>query len=270
MEPVKPPTNSDINIARKIWFTAAMFLGVLLAFSVYVHYEKEIDRANAQRHQSLLLADQLRQSSDDLTRMARSFVVTGDPIFKSYYQEILDISDGRHQRPEGYLYPYWDLVLGQVLVHRSNNGPGTPLLEMIRQAGFSEAELAKLVLAKANSDALTSVEIEAMRLVEQGGTQAQRNYAIQSLHDSRYHLAKAAIIAPIKDAFEMMDLRTAQKVADVARVAVWLRILVVLIAMLAMAMLWRSYQGMRRILGTSAQNIHEHLQRIGQIGRAHV
>jgi len=43
----------------------------------------------------LSIADQLRQSSDDLTQMARAFVVVGDPRFKKYYQHILDIRDGK-------------------------------------------------------------------------------------------------------------------------------------------------------------------------------
>ena len=39
---------------------------------------EEIDRANRQRYVSYLLADELRQSSDDLTRLVRTYVVTGD------------------------------------------------------------------------------------------------------------------------------------------------------------------------------------------------
>ena len=42
--------------------------------------------------------------------MARTYVLTGDPAYKKYYQEILDIRDGRQARPEQYEDIYWDLV----------------------------------------------------------------------------------------------------------------------------------------------------------------
>ena len=96
---------------RRLWLTLAMFFVLLAAFGVYVYSEKQIDRANSQRHHSHILTDKLRQSSDDLTRMARTYVVTGDPRYKKYYQDILDIRDGKKPEPEGYRYLYWDCLL---------------------------------------------------------------------------------------------------------------------------------------------------------------
>ena len=37
------------------------------------------------RYQSYLLADEWRQSSDDLTRLARTYSVTGDLAYKKQY-----------------------------------------------------------------------------------------------------------------------------------------------------------------------------------------
>ena len=64
------------RFSRNLLLTA--FLLVLIAglFAAYVRAEKQIDRANHKRHRSFLLADELRQSSDDLSRMARTYVVT--------------------------------------------------------------------------------------------------------------------------------------------------------------------------------------------------
>jgi hypothetical protein len=60
---------------------AAVF--TLVAGSLYVvsralDTEGDIVRAEARRYSSYKLADELRQSSDDLTRMAQLYVVTGD------------------------------------------------------------------------------------------------------------------------------------------------------------------------------------------------
>jgi methyl-accepting chemotaxis protein len=58
--------------------------------------------ASVRKYQSYLLADELRQSSDDLTRLGRTYVVTGDPSYKQQYMDILDIRDGKKPRPSEY------------------------------------------------------------------------------------------------------------------------------------------------------------------------
>lgn len=84
-------------------------------FVLYVHSEHEVDRANERRQNSYRLAEALQQSSDDLTRMVKGYVVTSDPRFKEYFQTILDIRRGKIRQPEGYSYIYWDLVLAHPL-----------------------------------------------------------------------------------------------------------------------------------------------------------
>ena len=96
-----PPSNTGASpwFSRYLWLTLGMFVVFVTSFVLYVRAEKEIDRANETRQQSFQLADELRQSSDDLTRMVRTYVVTGDPIYRQHYQEILDIRDGKVARP---------------------------------------------------------------------------------------------------------------------------------------------------------------------------
>ena len=60
------------------------------------------------RYTSSLLADELRQSSDDLTRLARTYVMSGDPMWEQQYFEVLDIRNGKKARPAGYEKIYWD------------------------------------------------------------------------------------------------------------------------------------------------------------------
>jgi len=76
-------------------FRLACWSFLSLAFAIYVFLEHQTEHANELRYQSLSLADELRQSSDDLTRMVRSYVITGDHLYKQNYQEILDIRDGK-------------------------------------------------------------------------------------------------------------------------------------------------------------------------------
>ena len=66
-------------------------------------------RTEARRYQSFKLADELRQTSDDLTRMARRFVVTADDRYKHYFDEILAIREESVPRPLDCGNIYWIL-----------------------------------------------------------------------------------------------------------------------------------------------------------------
>jgi len=70
----------------------------------------ELTHLEEQRFNSHALAEELRRSSDDLTRMARTYAATGDIRFKNYFQTIVDIRDGKVPRPQDYNYIFWDFV----------------------------------------------------------------------------------------------------------------------------------------------------------------
>ena len=87
------------GFSRNIWIAAVLMLLLAGVFIQYTRLERLIDTRNDQRNQSLQLANALRQSSDDLTRMVRTYVVTGDPVYKQQYHAILDIRNGKTPRP---------------------------------------------------------------------------------------------------------------------------------------------------------------------------
>ena len=228
---------------RRLGFTLAMFLALLFAFGIYVFSEKQIDHAHDQRYLSHNLADQLRQSSDDLTRMARTFVVTGDLRYKKYYQEILDIRNGNTPQPAGYENIYWDLVLGGEKAPQGSTGEAVSLLEQMRRADFSEDELHKLADAKANSDGLTHIEFEAMRLVGSIGPDAAVRQAKANLmmNDAGYHRTKAAIMLPINEAHALMDSRTATNIRRAEHNAMLSRSVFIACILGALVILLRAY-----------------------------
>ncbi|MDO8961727.1 MAG: diguanylate cyclase, partial [Methylophilus sp.] len=147
-------------------FTLVSFVVVVIAFAMYVYAEKQVDRVNSLRITSFQLADELRQSSEDLTRMVRSYVQTGDPIYKAHFQEVLDIRNGDAYRPVDYQGIYWDLVLTDNKRPRPLSNQKVPLLQLMSEQGFTPEEFAKLAEAKANSDALTQIEFRAMEIIE--------------------------------------------------------------------------------------------------------
>jgi len=255
-----------LKLSKRIWLTITMFVLLMVVFAIYAYREKEIDRANDLRHTSFLLATELQQSSDDLTRMARMYVLTGDPRYKKYYQDILDIRDGKKPRPTAYQHAYWDIALANALSPEIGSGNAIPLLEEMRHAGFSAEELRKLTEAKANSDRLAVLEFDAMKLAESDGPNAEANHARarQMLFDERYLRAKAAIMGPINEFFALMDQRTENTVQHAKDVALLFRTLFVAINIIAIYLLLRAYALLRVTLGGSPDEVHEEITRIGQ------
>ncbi|WP_245651219.1 sensor histidine kinase [Paramagnetospirillum marisnigri] len=243
-----------------------MLVSFVTSFTLYVYSEKLIDRANEQQLLSYKLAGQLRQSSDDLTRMVRTYVVTGDPAYKQSYQDILDIRDGIRLTPDGYDGVYWDLALLDPHYTRPAKGQGVALLDRMRDAGFSDEEFRKLAEAKANSDELTNREYEAMELLETPAEDSQSNRmrAIAMLHDATYHHAKAAIMRPINDFYTLMQDRTEVTVRRAESFALICRLAFLAFTLTVVGFLWRLSAESRAILGGSAQEVHARITRIGQ------
>lgn len=258
-------SSSELSgFSRSLALTLGMFIVFVVVLALYVRSEKRIDRAYEIRYQSFLLADELRQSSDDLTRMVRTYVVTGDPIYKRHYQEILDIRDGKQPRPVGYGNVYWDLVLADDR-RPSPEGPAIALLERMRQAGFKDEEFAKLAQAKANSDALTKTEFAAMALIEASTppTEANRLKASRMLHDAAYHQAKASIMQPISEFYEMVDQRTLDTVLDARKASMLVLAMLIASGLLLVFSLWRAYQALQDILGCSVDELQKRIMRLG-------
>jgi CHASE3 domain sensor protein len=73
----------------------------ILTVSLFLN-QKKLSQSQDVHFQSYLLADELRQSSDDLTRLARSYVATGNEEYEREYWAVLDIRNGKSPRPVAY------------------------------------------------------------------------------------------------------------------------------------------------------------------------
>ena len=102
--------SSQPQFVSYLWACFGTLLLVGAAFMFYVWTEKRIDHANQLRYASHNLVEELRQSSDDLTRMARTYVATGDAQYRKHHDEIVAIRDGQAPRPQNYENVYWDMV----------------------------------------------------------------------------------------------------------------------------------------------------------------
>lgn len=198
-----------------------MCVALILAGIVIYNINTEIQvykEATDTRFSSYQVADELRQSSDDLTRLARTYVITGQEKYEKMYMDILAIRNGDKARPEKYHQIYWDLVLNYGDKPKPD-GAHIAINERMSQLGFSDIEFKHLDKAKANSDALVNLEVKAMNAVK-GLYQdpISKAYTVHAepdfklarelLHSDVYHAEKAKIMAPIDDFFTSLDKRT--------------------------------------------------------------
>jgi diguanylate cyclase (GGDEF)-like protein/PAS domain S-box-containing protein len=250
--------NNLSRFSRSLWLTLVVFVVSAILFIMYVHSEKQIDRANESRHQSLLLAGELRQSLDELSHMAGAYAATGNPIYKQQFQEIIDIREGKKSRPVNYHDIYGVPLLTDDLRPVSDSGQAIALPDLMTQAGFSGQEFAKLAEAKADSDVLTRTEYAAMQLVESTNppTETNRIKAMLMLQDAAYHQAKAAVMRPVSEAYRMMDQRTLDAVRTAENTAGLLREAFILSGLLLIFMLWRAYRILHATLGSSVGELY--------------
>ncbi|HVW64973.1 MAG TPA: HAMP domain-containing protein [Nitrosospira sp.] len=203
-------------------FTNFGLIAIMLGLSLLILLSSQvlgtlddITRAERQKHRSLQLANELFLSSEDLTKAARSYVITGDPAYERFFFEILDIRNGKRPRDKDHSISYWDLNRDP---SPKTAGSAVPLVELMRSEGFSERELALLQQSQRNSDNLVNLEKQAFAATKGLCKDTSGNFtvpcapdreaAISLLFGPRYTAEKAKIMAPIQQFMLELDNRT--------------------------------------------------------------
>jgi methyl-accepting chemotaxis protein len=173
------------------WLALALWLAVIAWLSVLTQRAlARLQQAHETRHLSTQLAQELRFSSDELTRLARLYAVTGKENYEKQFWRVLDARNGRIPRRDGRL---------------------VSLQTLMQQAGFTETEFSLLKQAEDLSNVLVRTEAVAMNAVKglfddgngQFSRRGQPDLALASrlMHDDGYQNAKAAILDKV-DEFE--------------------------------------------------------------------
>ncbi|EGQ9880812.1 methyl-accepting chemotaxis protein [Vibrio vulnificus] len=209
----------NINSTMKLVF-GVIGLGIVISVVTVLQLNGLLQKVNQMsqvRYQSYQAADELRQSSDDLTRLGRTYVLTGDETYEKMYMDILAIRNGDKPRPQNYHTIYWDLVLNYGQKPKAD-GARISLQKMMENLGFTQSEFQLLKQAQQNSDALVNMEVKAMNAVKGIYPDSSGNYtrraepdmamAAKLLHSKEYHQEKAKIMAPIDEFFKELEART--------------------------------------------------------------
>jgi signal transduction histidine kinase len=220
----------DVKFESKI-VSGILFVLTLISIILTSYYSYEVYQSfnrstllQEKRAQSIELADELRQSSDDLTNFARMYAVTGDKKYKFIYNRIISIRDGTEIRPPEYQDINWDLnVLNQdginlftVVVDENGNEIGRKVSfeKLMREVGMDADEFKHLDISKSQSDYLAQIEMDVFRIIEADSDSVTKLEATHRLFDSNYLKLKATIMKPIKEFHHHVDERTKQELND--------------------------------------------------------
>lgn len=235
-----------MNTIHRLQFATLGPILILTGLAVYSYVsQRAIQAAYANRYDSHQLANELRKSSDELTRLARTYVVTGDPAYEQEFWHVLDVRNGKAARVDGRT---------------------VPLRTLMAEQGFTAAEFAKLKEAEDNSNALVTTETIAMHAMKgefddgKGGYTKRgppdQELARRIMHDAAYHADKATIMKPIGDFETLLDRRTADGVADARRRGDAATLLGIAVAMISAAVaavsLWQHATQLRQAVGEIA------------------
>jgi len=254
---------------QKLYFIIYTVTGVVLLslgvlIGLIVGNQNDLNGNQAARYQSYRLANELRVSSEELTRLARTYVATRDDKYEAMYWDVLAVRNGEKPRPDGRT---------------------VSLKTLMKEAGFTEAEFAKLKEAEDNSNDLVTTETIAMNAIkglfrdEQGkfvrraqpagsiggavpAAETGQALAIRIMFDDKYHRDKAKIMKPIDDFFGMLEHRTSSSVARYAARGDGYLTLTILLFALLIAVTGMSYLLIRRKVLARLSTINQEAQRI--------
>ena len=217
-----------MNISTKILFFFILLTGLLIILAIslleILDNSNQLTEIENRRFTSNKLAYELRRSSDDLTRMVRTYTVTGDSRFKQYFEDIVAIRDGKKPRPQNYQNIFWDFIVADKN-YQISYGNKVSIKELMKNLQFSEVELSTLSEAKVLSDKLIGMEIEAFNAMKGLFKGRDDKYSVTGkpnselarkiVHGHNYHQEKAKIMGKINAFFILLEARTSNELQQI-------------------------------------------------------
>jgi len=214
---VRIPIKRDGALIFFFVFLGVLLVTLLVCLLILRHIATlQIQSAN-ERYESYQLATELRQSSDDLSKMVRMYVSTGNTKYRDFFYEILSIRAGTSKRPQNYHQIYWDLVLDPNKRPRPFEKAKSLMQQMIDH-GFTLKEFALLKEAEDRSNALARMEVRAINAMQGKFDNGSGQYTVTGKPDSElakrlvfsdeYMQQKASIMTPIQQFFQSVEERT--------------------------------------------------------------
>lgn len=264
---------------KNVFLTLFIIVFVLLSLQLVAvlgtrHAGNVLNKATTERYDAIQLATELQQSSDRLTTLARSYVATGNERWREHFETVLNIREGLAPRPLDYVRGHWDYLAAGEPSPRTL-GPSVALLDLMRQAGFSDAEFEALAEAESHDEALVEVEDAAMILAKRAHQGISRGdasavevllQAMEMVNGDIYNTHKARISASIDTFYGLLDERTADTIAETTQtyerwLLATLGLAFALVVAVALLLAW-GYHSILAQLGAEPAQVRELVGRV--------
>jgi signal transduction histidine kinase len=201
-----------MTIRRTFELVTGAYMVIAAALGAVTGYlffnQRFLEESQRARFDSYVLANELRQSSDMLTRLARLFVATGEERYRQHYNDMLALHTDDQVRPVNYARLYWDMLAGKPEAPQVAQRPAL-LRRMTTGLKVSADELALLDQADASSDSVVSIELTAMHTAKgelddgAGGFtktgKPNRAKALAALSNPTYNRLKSGVMEPVDE-----------------------------------------------------------------------
>ena len=189
------------------WLLLALWLIVIVVLSLLTQRALDrLQRTHESRYISTQLAKELSFSSDELTRLARLYAVTGQDGYEREFWQVLEVRNGRRPRKDGRTIA---------------------LRTLMEQAGFTEREFSLLKEAEDLSNVLVKTEEIAMHAAKglfddgSGGFRVRGEpdlaMAARMMHGEDYQRAKSMIMGRIEAFEHEISERTSRAIGERTR-----------------------------------------------------
>ncbi|MDR2629543.1 MAG: methyl-accepting chemotaxis protein [Spirochaetaceae bacterium] len=203
-----------MTIKKAAWLINALTICFIFLAGVFLLYLTrkitETDKAASDRYYNMILVDELRESSEELTRQVR-LCAAGRTEAEAAYNQVLAVRNGEASRPADA-----QIAPGQKWV----------LLNLLKMHGITPEEFGLVEKANALSDSLVNLEVEAMNAVKGIFKDRDGNYTIQGepnrgfaltlVYGDEYLAEVEKIMAPMEEFQAKVNERTARTLKEAA------------------------------------------------------
>ncbi|MEZ9699824.1 hypothetical protein BCT46_14880 [Vibrio sp. 10N.261.46.E8] len=209
------------KIAITCFISIALLISLVWQLTVqFTHYDA-MYRSQLNRHSNYLIAHRLRITSEELTKMARLYVLTGDQHYKEIYEDIVKFREGGKilSSSQNERQLYWGRLLKIIPKREIGNGENADSenYEYFNDSDLDPEGKHLLLRSLELSAQLTIVERKAMDVVSKTMDygqlvtdipQEQYNGSIYPLVGPEYLEAKQAVMHPINNFNELLNTKT--------------------------------------------------------------
>ena len=254
-------------VAKKVllFWSGSSVLGFFLmisSFWLYVNAERAVEQTAEQRFNAVVAAENMRHTSESLTKLVRSYISTGGDQYKTWYNELEAVRQGTSNAPANQYI--WDLhVYGEKSPMDFSGTAVMSLRNYLESVAKGDEYGHYLRDSWLHTHALSIIERTAINLYDTANAENKKK-ARDLLFSPEYNDAKLEVIRPLmlfQNASTVRNMRATEKAKNWATAT---RITFLLLGFLSVLLAWRTYQSVKSVHGASVLELQEQIKRMGQ------